>query len=73
MSYLEKFLISITTGKTVYLLASGRLINLTSGNVHPVEIMDMNFVIQALYFAELLIKGCNYISGVYRVPDEIDM
>jgi adenosylhomocysteinase len=35
-------------GKTLFVLAEGRLVNLASGDGHPVEIMDMSFAIQAL-------------------------
>ncbi len=63
---------TLQDGKTVFVLAEGRLVNLASGDGHPVEIMDMSFAIQALgarYIAEH--KGtlpCNVLS----VPDEID-
>ncbi|MDY5625244.1 MAG: adenosylhomocysteinase, partial [Eubacteriales bacterium] len=35
-------------GRTLNLLAEGRLVNLASGNGHPAEIMDTSFAIQAL-------------------------
>ena len=38
----------LPNGKTLYLLAQGRLVNLAAGDGHPVEIMDMSFSIQAL-------------------------
>ena len=34
---------TLQNGRTVYLLAEGRLVNLAAGDGHPVEIMDMSF------------------------------
>lgn len=38
----------LENGKTIYILAEGRLVNLAAGDGHPAEIMDMSFAIQAL-------------------------
>lgn len=38
----------LSTGRRVYILAEGRLVNLAAGDGHPAEIMDMSFAIQAL-------------------------
>ena len=38
----------LENGRTVFLLAEGRLVNLAAGDGHPVEIMDMSFALQAL-------------------------
>jgi len=62
----------LKNGKTIYVVAEGRLVNLAVGQGHPVEIMDMSFAIQA--------KAAEYLAGhhnelenkVYRVPKEID-
>ena len=37
----------LENGKTVCVIAEGRLVNLASGDGHPVEIMDMSFALQA--------------------------
>ena len=59
-------------GRKVYLIADGRLMNLSSGQGHPVEIMDMSFAIQALS-AEYLVKNHQSLAaGVHNVPAEID-
>ena len=42
---IEGFL--LPNGKTIYLLAEGRLVNLAAGDGHPAEIMDMSFALQA--------------------------
>jgi adenosylhomocysteinase len=65
---------TLEDGKTVYILADGRLVNLAAGDGHPAEIMDMSFAIQALsakYLAEhreTLENGPRLIN----VPAEID-
>ena len=38
----------LDNGRTLYLLAEGRLVNLAAGDGHPAEIMDMSFALQAL-------------------------
>ncbi|EQD37294.1 adenosylhomocysteinase, partial [mine drainage metagenome] len=45
----------LDNGNEIYLISEGRLVNLASGQGHPVEIMDMSFAIQALT-AEYLVK-----------------
>ena len=59
-------------GRTVYLLADGRLINLAAGQGHPVEIMDMSFAIQALGVDYLVRNHKTMENRVHRVPAEID-
>ena len=59
-------------GRTLNLLAEGRLVNLAAGNGHPAEIMDMSFAVQALSL-EWLVKHQNELeTKVYDIPDEID-
>lgn len=62
----------LADGKWLYLLAQGRLVNLASGDGHPVEIMDMSFAIQALGAAYLAERKDRLVPGVYPVPEEID-
>jgi len=59
-------------GRTLNLLAEGRLVNLASGNGHPAEIMDMSFAIQSLSLEYLLKNGKNLQKAVYEVPQSID-
>ncbi len=58
-------------GRTLNLLAEGRLVNLAAGNGHPAEIMDMSFAIQALCL-EYITKHRDLEAKVYQVPREID-
>ena len=59
-------------GRTLNVIADGRLVNLAAGNGHPAEIMDMSFAVQALA-AEWLVKHKAELEvKVYDIPDEID-
>ena len=59
-------------GRRIYVLADGRLVNLSAAEGHPSSVMDMSFADQALC-AEYLVKNKGDISiGVHEVPEEID-
>lgn len=59
-------------GKRIYLLADGRLINLSAAEGHPAAVMDMSFANQALC-AERLAKGdFPRENTVFTVPKEVD-
>ncbi len=63
---------TLEDGKRIYLLAEGRLVNLSAAEGHPSSVMDMSFANQALS-AEYLVKhGKELQKRVYKVPDEID-
>ncbi len=64
---------TLKNGRTVYLLADGRLVNLASGDGHPVEIMDMSFAIQTLSAKYLADHRSSLNPGVLPVPEEIDL
>lgn len=59
-------------GRTLNLLAEGRLVNLASGNGHPAEIMDMSFAIQSMSLKYLMEHRDEMQKDVYEVPAEID-
>lgn len=63
---------TLENGKTVYLLAQGRLVNLAAGDGHPVEIMDMSFALQAQCAARMAQNSCALKPGLYAVPEDID-
>ncbi len=58
-------------GRKLYLLAEGRLVNLSAAEGHPSEVMDMSFANQALC-AEHVAKAKKMRPKVYSVPSEID-
>lgn len=59
-------------GRTLNLLAEGRLVNLAAGDGHPAEIMDMSFALQALSAKYILECKEPLENKVYPVPTEID-
>ena len=59
-------------GRTLNVLAEGRLVNLAAGNGHPAEIMDMSFAVQALSLEWLVKHRDGLEKKVYNVPAEID-
>jgi adenosylhomocysteinase len=62
----------LRSGRRIFLLADGRLINLASAEGHPASVMDMSFANQALS-AEYLVKHHkNLRNKVYTVPLDID-
>jgi adenosylhomocysteinase len=58
-------------GRKLYLLAEGRLVNLSAAEGHPSEVMDMSFANQALC-AEYIAKTAKMPPKVYTVPKDID-
>ena len=59
-------------GRVVFLLAEGRLINLSAAEGHPAAVMDMSFANQALS-AEFLVRNAGSLERkVYPVPAAID-
>ncbi len=59
-------------GRSLYLLAEGRLVNLAAGDGHPAEIMDLTFALQALCLKYVLENKDNLKPAVYSVPENID-
>ncbi len=62
----------LENGRTLCLLAEGRLVNLAAGDGHPAEIMDLSFALQALSAKYVLENYKNLGNRVYNVPKEID-
>ena len=60
-------------GRTLFVLAEGRLVNLASGDGHPAEIMDMSFSIQALSAKYLVENKGKLPADVIPVPRETDI
>lgn len=59
-------------GRSLFLLAEGRLVNLASGDGHPIEIMDLSFALQALSL-EYLVQNIGLLpNDVIKVPYELD-
>ena len=63
---------TLPNGRTLFVLAEGRLVNLASGDGHPVEIMDMSFAIQALAARYIADHRDSLPAGILAIPDELD-
>ncbi len=59
-------------GRKLYVLGSGRLINLAAAEGHPAAVMDMSFANQALCVEHIVVEHSNLDNRVYKVPDCID-
>ena len=59
-------------GRSIYLLAEGRLVNLAAGDGHPAEIMDMTFALQALALKYVNDQYQAIGNKVVNVPYELD-
>jgi adenosylhomocysteinase len=59
-------------GRTIRLLAEGRLVNLAAAEGHPATVMDMSFANQALSIAYLWKHGRELPAEVHSVPDFLD-
>jgi adenosylhomocysteinase len=59
-------------GKRIYLLAQGRLINLSAAEGHPASVMDMSFSTQALGCEWAIKNKANLKPQVYDIPVEIE-
>ena len=68
--YIQEY--RLTSGRRVYVLGEGRLINLAAAEGHPPGVMDMSFANQALSAEYLVKKGKTLQNIVYAVPDAID-
>jgi adenosylhomocysteinase len=58
--------------KKLYLVAQGRLVNLSAAEGHPASVMDMSFANQALSAEWVAQHHGELERRVYTVPDEID-
>ncbi len=59
-------------GRHIYLLAEGRLVNLSAAEGHPSAVMDMSFANQALCAEYMLHHADELERTVYAVPEDID-
>jgi adenosylhomocysteinase len=59
-------------GRRIYLVADGRLVNLSAAEGHPAQVMDMSFANQALSAEWAVANAGSLDRKVYPVPQEID-
>lgn len=59
-------------GRSIYVIAQGRLVNLAAAEGHPAQVMDMSFANQALA-AEFIVDNKGKLENiVYKLPEEAD-
>jgi adenosylhomocysteinase len=59
-------------GRRLYLVADGRLVNLSAAEGHPAAVMDMSFANQALSAEYAVQNAATLERRVYPVPEAID-
>lgn len=63
----------LKNGKSIYVLAEGRLVNLIAAEGHPASVMDMSFANQALGM-EYIVKNRGKLENkMYTLPHEVDV
>lgn len=62
----------LKNGRSVYVLAKGRLVNLAAAEGHPSEVMDMSFANQFQAMIRLAQTGSTLENKVYVLPAELD-
>jgi adenosylhomocysteinase len=68
--HVEEFV--LPDGRSLFLVGAGVVVNLSAGEGHPVEIMDLTFAVQALSAAYLLEHGRGLEPKVHALPAELD-
>ena len=63
---------TLRDGRTLHVLAQGRLLNLAAAEGHPAAVMDMSFANQALCAEYVARHHAELKPGVYDVPEDID-
>ncbi len=63
---------TLGNGRKIFLLADGRLLNLSAAEGHPASVMDMSFANQALSAKHLVEEAENLPNQVFGVPVDID-
>jgi adenosylhomocysteinase len=68
--FVEEF--KLADGRRIFLLAEGRLVNISAAEGHPALVMDMSFANQALAAEYAVQHAASLEKIVYPVPREID-
>ncbi len=69
-NFVDEF--TLADGRRLYLLAEGRLVNISAAEGHPAIVMDMSFANQALATEYAVLNAASLENRVYPVPREID-
>lgn len=68
--YMDEF--TLKSGNRIYVLAEGRLVNLSCAEGHPASVMDMSFANQALALEHLVKNKGQLKNGVNHLPKSVD-
>jgi adenosylhomocysteinase len=63
---------TLKSGKKIYVIGQGRLVNLASAEGHPPSVMDMSFATQALATEYCVQKKGKLTNAVHDVPLEVE-
>ncbi|MCR5807711.1 MAG: adenosylhomocysteinase [Oscillospiraceae bacterium] len=63
----------LSDGRSIFILAEGRLVNLAAGDGHPAEIMDMSFAVQTMSALYLVQHKGQLDKMIIDVPREVDL
>jgi len=69
-TFVEEF--KLADGRRIFLLAEGRLVNISAAEGHPALVMDMSFANQALATEYAVANASSLENKVYPVPFDID-
>ncbi len=64
--------LTLESGKKLFLLARGNLINLAGGDGNPIEVMDLGLALQALSLECLALRAGTLDNGPQTVPHDIE-
>ena len=62
----------LSGGRRIFLLAEGRLVNLSAAEGHPASVMDMSFATQALAGEHARKAGKTLEARVHNVPAQVE-
>jgi adenosylhomocysteinase len=68
--YMDEF--TLKNGNRIFVLAEGRLVNLSCAEGHPASVMDMSFANQALALEYLVKHGPSLKKGLTVLPESVD-
>ncbi len=68
--FMEEY--TLKNGNHIYVLAEGRLVNLSCAEGHPASVMDMSFANQALAIEHLAVNRGKLKNGVHTLPATVD-
>jgi len=68
--FVEEF--AMRDGRRIFVLAEGRLVNLSAAEGHPASVMDMSFANQALSVEYMIKNHASLEKRVYSVPETLD-